>query len=204
MKLNFLKFKFWATSILAGSTFAQGGFYAGIGGGYSSLNNQAQAPWTFNSGATSETGGAPAVMVYAGYDFNQIVGFEANYLAAINGSTSSYSATQQLLGGSLLVHFPFSIISDNLSGLSVFGRGGLDYNMINFSNIQNNCTTCVIPPGNTNGFTPRYGAGVEYGLKNIGYRLEWNYAGSLTATNQGSNEVNMSSSSFLISILYHF
>lgn len=204
MKLNFSKFKIFPLLILTSTAFAQGGFYVGIGGGYSSLNNQAQSPWTFNSGSTSETAGAPAVMVYGGYDFNQVIGLEANYLAAINGSTSSYTATQQLLGGSLLVHFPFSIVSDNLSGLSVFGRGGFDYNMVNFSNIQNNCVTCVIPPGSVNSFTPRYGAGVEYGLKNVGYRLEWDYAGSLTATNQGSNEVNLSSSSFLISILYHF
>lgn len=186
---------------------AEGGFYIGIGAGYSGLTSTVQSPYQFNDGTNgSQTDGSFASTLYFGYDFNKIVGIQADYNAAwgTSNSNNSYTMNQQLLGGSILVHFPFSVISNSLSGLDVYAKGGLDYNATNFGNVNPGCSNCVNPPNSATGATPLYGAGIEYGFTNVGYRLEWDYSGSLMTTNQGNNQVSITSNSFFLSILYHF
>lgn len=192
--------------------FADGGFYMGIGAGYSSIDGAAQSPYQFNNGSTgSQVDGSFATALYLGYDFNRWIGIQADYNAAWGTSNSnSYTLNQQLLGGSVLFHLPFLVFSNSLSNWDVFAKVGGDYNAINFGNVNPSCSNCVNAPSSVNGFTPLYGAGIEYGSGNVGYRLEWDYAGSLMAANSNStgtsngNQLNMTSNTYLLSILYHF
>lgn len=199
------KIKFLTILGLTGSVYATGGYYVGIGAGYSSLTGTVQSPYVFNDGSTgSQSAASFASTFYFGYDFNKVIGVQFDYNAAWNAVGNSYNLNQQLLGGSALFHLPFSIISDSLAGLDVYAKGGLAYNAINFGNINPNGANCVYPPSSTNGISPLVGAGVEYGFKNVGYRLEWDYAGSIMSSNYGNNQVSTSSNSYLFSILYHF
>ena len=205
MKPGMLKLKLYALLLLTAAAYAEGGFYVGIGAGYTGVSNTPQSGLQFNNGATStQSGGAPTGNLIFGYDFNRIVGIEANYQVFLNAQLDSYSASQQLLGGSVLVHLPFSIINQHLAGFSAFARGGVDYTAMTFYNVQPTCTSCVNPPSQVAGYAPLLGAGLEYGGQNIGYRLEWYYSGSVMSAYQGVNQVNTTSNSYLISILYHF
>lgn len=199
------KFSFILLFALSNFINADGGYYIGIGGGYSSLTGTVQSPYQFaNTTSSSQSAGSFASTLYFGYDFNRWVGLQAEYNAAWAGQYSnSYSINQQLLGGSILLHFPFSVFSDSLNGLSVYAKGGYDYNAINFG-AQSSCSGCLSVPSAAYGSSPMYGLGAEYGFKNIGYRLEWDYAGALMATSGGNNLVSTTSNSYFVSILYHF
>lgn len=179
--------------------FAEGGFYMGIGGGYSSMTGTTKNNLTFANGATSQSGGAFALTAYAGYDFNRVFGLEANYLGTYANATNSYNATQGLIGAFVLLHLPFEVFTNDLSGFDMFVRGGYDYNSMGLGS-QVNCANCINPPSLAYGYTPRFGAGFEYGAGNLGYRLEWNYAGSLNVDNQ----VGINNNAVLASIVYHY
>jgi hypothetical protein len=187
-------------------TFAEGGFYMGIGAGYASLNNNLQNNYVYNNGNSgNQTSGNVASTLYFGYDFNHYIGLQGEYNVAYDSTVAnSYNVNQQLLGVSALLHLPFSLISDSLAGLSVFGKIGADYDVIGFSNVSPNCANCTNPPSSAFGYVPLYGAGIEYGQNNIGVRLEWDQSGNINASNMGSTQSIVNSNMYLISILYHF
>ena len=201
-----LRLFFLANLALSTAAYAEGGFYVGIGPGYSSVSSALQSPYQFSNGGNgTQDAGSFASTLYFGYDFNRVVGIQADYNAAWGAQYSGgYSLNQQLLGGSLLLHLPFGVFSDHLSGFDAYLKGGIDYNAVNFGNIGAPCVNCVNPPNSATGATPLYGAGIEYGFNNVGYRLEWDYSGSLMVTNQGNNQTSITSNSFFLSILYHF
>jgi hypothetical protein len=185
--------------------YAEGGFYAGIGAGYSSINNVPQSGLTFSNGsAVSQNAGAFTGGIYGGYDFNRIVGVQLDYDVAFNGQTSSYNATGQIVDAAVLLHLPFGFIAEALNGLSVFAKGGIGYTTWGFGNVSANCATCLNPQNSASGIVPVYGFGIEYGLKNMGIRAEWDYSGNVSASNQGTNQVQLNANTYLLSILYHF
>jgi hypothetical protein len=127
-----------------------------------------------------------------------------DYSVAFNASAPTYTINQQLLDGVILLHLPFSIFADALSGFSLFAKGGLGYSVYTFNNQSANCATCVNPPSNASAYTPVYGLGAEYGFSSVGIRAEWTYSGKVTAPNIGYNQVQLNSNMYLLSILYHF
>ena len=193
-------------AILTSIANAEGGFYVGIGAGYATVANAPQSGYTFNnlSGGTQSSSNFASTL-YGGYDFNRYVGLEIDYNVAFSGQVaSSYNVNQQVINGVVVLHLPFGIFANALSGLSIFAKGGVGYSFLGFGAVNPSCTTCVNPPSIAAGFIPAFGAGVEYGFTNIGIRGEWNYNGSVTAPNLGSNQVAVSSNIFLLSVLYHF
>lgn len=192
--------------MLSGLAYAEGGFYTGIGLGYAGLDNTAQSNQIIGSGnsSSSVTSNAFATNIYFGYDFNHYIGVQEEYDVAYNSNVgNSYSANQQVFGTDILFHLPFSLFSNDLAGLDVFAKGGLGYEVFQFSG-SNGCPNCVDPAHQGGSFVPMYGAGVEYGFTNVGYRLEWDGIGSITNNNQGMSQVAMSSNMYLLSIMYHF
>lgn len=200
------KLRLLCLCFLSGIVVAEGGFYMGIGAGYADVTNTAQSPFQFSNSSTSLSGGSFASTLYAGYDFYRWLGIQIDYNAAWGaGFNNGSSLNQQLIGASLLFHLPFGIMSTALNGLSAYAKVGYDYNAVNFGGTNTGCSSCTNTlPSSSYGYTPLYGLGVEYGFKNIGYRLEWDYSGNLNAQNNGTNVVNTSSNSYLVSILYHF
>ena len=199
--------KIFVVTILSPTiAFAEGGFYTGIGAGYATTVGTVQNPFVFNSNGTTGTQSSSGIgsAIYFGYDFNRYVGIQSDYDVDFTTQVaSSYSVNQQLLGASMVFHLPFSLFSNSLSGLSIFAKGGLDYDMVGFSG-QPNCNNCVNPSGSNAGFVPVYGLGVEYGFTNVGYRLEWDGTGPIMNSNKGVSQTSISSSTVLLSILYHF
>jgi hypothetical protein len=194
------------STLFISSAFAEGGFYTGAGLGYADISNTAQGPLNFGSTTSNKTanGNGLASTVYFGYDFNHFVGIQEEYDIAYNSSIAdSYSANQQIFGTSLLLHLPFAVFSNELSGISVFAKGGLGYEVAQFSG-NSGCSGCVNPSNQNAAFVPIYGLGAEYGFTNVGYRLEWDGAGSIMNTNQGINQTDISSNMVLMSIMYHF
>lgn len=188
------------------NAFAYGGFYAGIGAGSASLTNTAQGNYIFvNGSAGTQISTNFASTLYFGYNFNRFIAIEANYNVAYKSQiASSYNVGQQLLGGTVLAKLPFEVFSSRLRGISVFAKGGLDYDVINFTNPVN-CNKCINPPNSSFNYLPVYGAGLEYDFQNqIGIRGEWNEIGNITASNNNVSQVNVSSNMYLLSILYNF
>jgi len=194
--------------VLAGitSAYAEGGFYTGAGLGVASLTNNVQGNFVLgqnNPGQISTDSGL-GMNMYLGYDFNHYFGVQEEYDVAFNTSIAdSYSANQQIFGTTLLMHLPFSLVSYKLSGLDAFAKGGVGYEVFQFSG-NSGCPGCVNPAHQGGQFVPMYGAGLEYGLTNVGYRLEWDSIGSAMNNNQGVSQVAMSSNLYLFSIMYHF
>lgn len=185
--------------------YAEGGFYVGLGAGYASINNVPQSNFSFNNGTTgSQMVGSFATTVYAGYDFNNIVGLQVDYNVAYNALPPSYTEGQQLTDGAVLVHLPFSIMADSLKGFSLFAKGGLGYSYYSFGNINPSCTSCINPPNNTSAVVLVYGLGAEYNFNSFGVRAEWNSNGTVTVANQGNNQLLLDSNMYLLSMLYRF
>lgn len=193
--------------IISNLAFADGGYYMGIGAGYSDLTGMVQAPYQFSSTSSgSQDATSFASQFYFGYDIYKWLGLQLDYNYVWGGNyNNSYNINQQLLGGSLLFHLPFGIISNSLNGLSAYTKLGYDYNSINFGNV-NSCGSCGTLNKSTYGFTPLFGLGAEWMVNsNVGYRLEWDYAANIKAQNSENNNVfNTSSNSFFASIVYHF
>ena len=178
-----------------------------IGAGYATLANATQGGYFFNNSTSGGTQSSSniASTLYFGYDFNRYVGLQLDYNVAYAGQVAgSYNVNQQLINGAVLLHLPFGLFADALSGLSVFAKGGVGYSLYGFGVVNPTCTNCVNPPSQAYAFVPMYGAGIEYGFTNIGIRGEWNYSGSVIAPNLGSNQLVVSSNMFLLSVLYHF
>jgi hypothetical protein len=185
---------------------SDGGFYVGIGMGYGTLNNAPQSNYNFNNGGNGSinTNGV-ASNLYWGYNFNHYLGLQLDYNIMYNAQVAnSYLVNQQLFGISALGHLPFGFISQNLNSLSIFAKVGADYNQVSFYGVNPNCVNCVNPPGISIAYTLLYGLGLEYGIKNIGLRLEWNATSNNVATNQGNNQVSINSNAYLLSIMYCF
>ncbi|MCC2644387.1 MAG: OmpA-like transrane domain [Burkholderiales bacterium] len=192
-------------AITANWCYAEGGFYAGLGAGYAYINNIPQSGFSFNNGSSSsQSVGSFATTIYAGYDFNNIVGLQIDYDVAYNGLPPSYSQGQQVTDGALILHLPFSIISASLKDFSLFAKGGIGYNYYSFGNISPNCATCVNPPNNISAFVPVYGLGAEYDFNSFAVRAQWNYNGSVTAANEGNDQLQLNSNMYLLSVLYRF
>lgn len=204
-KYRLVLFFLVALSLLNSAT-AEGGFYTGIGVGYNDVSNTVQSPLVFNSDNASGTqnGSGIASALYFGYDFNRYIGIQSEYdIGFPTQIANAYYANQQLFGLSVLAHLPFMLFSDLLSGLSVFAKGGIGYEVAALSG-QSGCNNCVNPPNSASAFVPIYGLGIEYGTGNVGYRFEWDGVGSMMTANNGTNQTSISSNMFLLSILYHF
>ena len=184
-----------------------GGYYVGIGAGYSQITGAVQAPYLLNNTTSgTQDAGSIASQLYFGYDIYKWLGLQLDYNAAFEASYSnSYKLNEQLLGGSVLLHLPFTVFSDSLKGISLYTKLGFDYNSINFGN-TGACDGCSSLNNSADGFTPLFGLGGEWDdNEHVGYRLEWDYAGGLMAKNNlGDNIINTSSNSFFASIMYHF
>jgi hypothetical protein len=192
--------------IIANMAFADGGYYVGIGAGYSNITANAVSPLEFTNPTTNaQDAQSFTSQLYFGYDLYKWLGLQLDYNVSWLGQyNNSYSVTQQTLGPSVLFHLPFSLFSDSLSGASVYTKLGYDYNAVNFDNVGS-CSACSSLNSSATGFSPLFGLGAELGFKHIGYRLEWDYLGGVMAKNNtGNNAINTSSSSFLASIMYHF
>jgi hypothetical protein len=178
------------------------GFYVGIGPGYSTVSAKTQGSYSFNAGtANPATQNSVATTVFLGYDFNHFLGLEANYAITWNAQyANNFNLNQQLLGGDLLFHLPFNLVLDSLSGLDVFAKIGLYYNMYNLNNLSPSCQSCSTPNTLITGASALYGLGLEYGFENVGYRLEWNYSPPII----NNNALELNSNSYYLSILYHF
>ncbi|MCC2626136.1 MAG: OmpA-like transrane domain [Burkholderiales bacterium] len=187
-------------------SYAEGGYYLGLGAGYASMTNIPQNSFSFNNGSfASQNVGSFATAIYAGYDFNRIVGLQIDYNVAYNGWASGFIENQQLLDGAILVHLPFSIIADSLSGFSLYAKGGIGYSYYSFGQVSPTCTTCVFPPNDTSSAVPVYGLGAEYAFKDfIALRAEWSHSGNVTAANVGNNQLLLDSNMYFLSILYRF
>jgi hypothetical protein len=185
--------------------YAEGGFYVGLGAGYASMTNIPQSSFSFNNGSfASQNVGSFATAIYAGYDFNRIVGLQIDYNVAYNGWASGFIENQQIFDGAVLVHLPFSIIADSLSGFSLYAKGGVGYSYYAFGQVSPSCTTCVYPPSNTSAMVPVYGLGAEYAFTSFALRAEWSHSGNVTATNFGNNQLLLDSNMYFISGLYRF
>jgi len=196
---------FIVTIICLGNCYATGGFYAGIGAGYSSIINIPQSGLSFANGSTgSQETPAFTTALYGGYNFNQIVGVQVDYNIAFNGQVSGYSINQQLFDAAVLLHLPFGIFTDTLKGFSLYAKGGIGYSNYDFDGQLITCTTCINLPSSTYAFIPVYGLGAEYSFSSLGIRAEWDYSGNVIAPNFGSNQVQLNSNMYLLSILYHF
>lgn len=192
---------------LIGYSYADGGFFAGVGVGYGTMSNTTQGGLTFNNGATGTANSDNfASSLYFGYDFNHYVGLEGDYNVLYNsGVANSYSIAQQLLGVSIIGHLPFALFSDSLSKLSLLAKVGLDYNVVGFTNVSYNCNSCVTPPNYYPGVSPIYGGGVEYGLTdNFGLRAEYNYQTNMVVSTPRGSELIVGSNIYILSAIYHF
>src|SRR6185437_2103266 len=199
------KLLFTLVILSAGICYAEGGFYVGLGAGFASITNSPQNGLTFiNGSGSSENGGTFASTIYAGYNFNRIVGLQLDYDVAYNGQTTTYNVSQQLTDAAVLVHLPFSFIADALSDFSLFAKGGIGYSYYGFGNISSSCVTCVIPPNNISTLVPIFGLGAEYRFTSFGVRAQWDYSVNVTANNLGNSQVQLNSSMYFLSLLYHF
>lgn len=190
--------------LAVGTAFAEGGFYTGIGAGYANVTSAAQGALTNGAGTSQNaSAGGVASNLYFGYDFNHFVGLQEEYDIAYSTNIGNTSVNQQIFGTSLLLHLPFSVFSNSLSGLSVFAKGGMAYEIAGLG-ANSSCANCVNPASQNAAFTPIYGLGAEYGFTNVGYRLEWDGVAPIMNTNNGANQTNVSSNMFLLSIDYHF
>lgn len=182
---------------------AEGGFYVGIGAGYTSMTDIPLGSVDNGSDSNQYIGAATAA-VSGGYNFNHIVGVQLDYAIAYNAVGPGYNPTQQLVDAAVLVHLPFGFIISALSDFSLFVKGGVGYSTYAFNNIANNCTTCVNPPNGAYAVVPVYGLGAEYGFGPIGIKAEWDHSGDIMVPNQGRNQISISSNMYLLSVLYYF
>ena len=192
--------------IITNLACAEGGYYVGIGAGYSDITANAVSPLEFTNPTTNaQDAQSFTSQLYFGYDIYKWLGLQVDYNVSWLGQyNNSYSVTQQIIGPSVLLHLPFSVFSDSLNGTSVYTKLGYDYNAINFSNLSS-CSACTNLNSGATGFSPLFGLGAEFDFTNIGYRLEWDYsAGLMAQNNNGNNAIDTSTSSFLASVMYHF
>jgi opacity protein-like surface antigen len=154
-----------AASLIGTAAHAETPFYLGVEGTQSHFSDDAISH-------TNSTG----VKVYGGYNFTTHVAFEGevgytNGFRAVNGSrTSLTDAALDVKYSQPLGH-----------GLSAYGKVGMAYQDINVSNV-----------GSVNGFTPLFGAGVEYGLtKKVTLRLEDELTPRIANVSDVYNSVNL-------------
>ncbi len=192
--------------ILIYHTEARDGFYVGLGAGYANINSASQGALNYRNGENGQKNvGSIASTTYGGFDFNDYIGLQLEYDVTYGGNVAnSFSISQQLAGLGLLLSFPFERLSYRLRTLSIYAKGNMNYSMLNFYNINTSCTNCVNTSNSSTLFLPSYGAGLEYNLRVVGLRFEWDYNTSNTATYNGMNQVAITSNLFLISVLYHF
>ncbi len=200
------KIRLFCLLIITNLAYAEGGYYIGVGAGYSDITANAVSPLEFTNPTTNaQDAQSFTSQLYFGYDIYKWLGIQLDYNVSWLGQyNNSYSVNQQVIGPSVLLHLPFSIFSDSLNGISAYTKLGYDYNAVNFGNIGS-CSACANLNSGASGFSPLFGLGAELGFKNIGYRLEWDYSGGIMAKNNtNNNAINTSSSSYLASIMYHF
>lgn len=213
------KFLFAILTASAISAYADSGLYVGVGAGYGTINSSTINGNSFTNGSGSQSGGNAAGGVYVGYDFSHYVGIQAdyNYIAnveystgynSITGSNSSFSASQQLIDLGVTGHLPFSLFANALSGISIFGKLALGYSTTSFSGgsllSQNVSGGTVNLPGSASTLVPVIAGGAEYGIGQVGIRLEYEYIGNNNVSINNLNSMNVNNSLVMLSALYHF
>ena len=202
-------------------TYAQadGGLYVGIGAGYGTIASNTTGGLSYPNGSSSQGGGNMAGSVYLGYDFNHYVGIQADYdyIANVQLSTGSipnsgvngdFSVNQQVLDLGITGHLPFSLFADALSGISLFGGLAFGYSTTTFNGGQLASPVAaggsVSIPSSASNLVPVVAAGAEYGIGQVGIRLEYQYIGNSTINTNGQNVLNVNNNLVLLSALYHF
>lgn len=215
------KFVFGAMLSTVLCTYAQadGGLYVGVGAGYGTIGSNTTGGTSYPNGSSSQGGGNMAGSVYVGYDFSHYVGIQADYdyIANVQYSTGSipnsgvngdFSVNQQVLDLGITGHLPFSLFADALSGISVFGRLAFGYSTTTFSGGQlassSSTGGSVNIPSSASNLVPVVAAGAEYGIGQVGIRLEYQYIGNSTININGQNVLNVNNNLVLLSALYHF
>lgn len=207
------------SSVLCTYAQADGGLYVGVGAGYGTIGSNTTGGTSYPNGSSSQGGGNMAGSVYVGYDFSHYVGIQADYDYIANvqystgstpssGSNGDFNVNQQVLDLGVTGHLPFSLFADALSGISIFGKLAFGYSTTSFSGGQ------LASPSASGGYVnisssasnlvPVLAAGAEYGIGQVGIRLEYQYIGNSTINTNGQNILNVNNNLVLVSALYHF
>lgn len=212
------KFVFGAMLSTVLCTYAQadGGLYVGVGAGYGTIGSNTTGGTSYPNGSSSQGGGNMAGSVYVGYDFSHYVGIQADYdyIANVQYSTGStpssngdFSVNQQLLDLGVIGHLPFSLFADALNGISIFGRLAFGYSTTTFNGgqlVSQSSNSVISIPSTASSLVPVVAAGAEYGIGQVGIRLEYQYVGNSTINTNGQDILNVNNNLVLLSALYHF
>lgn len=196
-------------TLFCSPAFAESGFYAGLGAGIANISTATTNSYSYLDGSSNKSGSNMVGSIYAGYDFSRYVGiqFDYDYIANVQFSDTGYSfnANQQILDLGITGHLPFGLFANSLSGLSLFGKLAVGYTSVSFSGgyVNNGTSTQALPTFAQN-LVPVIGGGVEYGIKSVGIRLEYDYIGTTTVSNSGQNLMSVNNSIGLLSVFYHF
>lgn len=206
-------------SAISAYALADGGLYVGVGAGYGTIGSNTTGGTSYPNGSSSQGGGNMAGSVYVGYDFSHYVGIQADYDYIANvqystgatpssGSNGDFNVNQQVLDLGVTGHLPFSLFADALSGISIFGRLAFGYSTTSFSGGQLTSPSAsggyVNIPSSASNLVPVLAAGAEYGIGQVGIRLEYQYIGNSTINTNGQNILNVNNNLVLVSALYHF
>jgi hypothetical protein len=207
--------------LIAGTTLVyadeNSSLYVGLGLGYGLTSAKVTTPTSLSTIQKTQFGGNLVGGLYLGYDFNHYIGIQAdyNYIANVNlnvnlnsatGFNSTINDSQQLVDLGVTGHLPLELLNDYwLSGYYLYGRLGLGYNIASFQggNVAFSDNNGSLP-GNASTLIPVYAVGFEYGSGQVGFRLEYDYLGSISATSSTNNRIDVSNQFVMISTLYHF
>ena len=110
---------------------------------------------------------------------------------------------QNLLGIALVGSLPLTLIKP-LANVSLFAKVGMDYNVINYYNVNSVCANCSAFPNSSFGYLPIYGLGINYDIKSYGVRMEVNQTMNNTVSNNNISSVSSNMTYYLASIYYKF
>ena len=207
------------TMLFSEYAVADSGLYVGVGAGYGTTSSSTTGGMNYANGSSEQSGGNMAGGVYVGYDFSHYVGIQAdyNYIANVQystgtipstGANGTFSVNQQVLDLGVTGHLPFSLFADALSGISIFGKLAFGYATTSFnggelvSPSQPNGAAAI--PSSSSNLVPVIAGGAEYGIGQVGIRLEYQYIGNSAINVNGQNIMNVNNSLVLLSALYHF
>jgi hypothetical protein len=191
-----------------------GSLYMGLGFGAGLTNAKVTTPTSISTIQSTQFAGNLAAGLYVGYDFNHYVGIQAdyNYIADTNIQVNFNSSTgvntrlgnsEQVVDLGVTGHLPLELIDDYwLSGYYLYGRVSLGYDFASLNGGSSDSNGGL--PGTAAHFVPIYAGGIEYGTGQVGFRLEYNYMGQISADTNTNNHINVNHQMVMISTLYHF
>lgn len=191
-----------------------GSLYAGVSAGYGLTNAKVTTPNSISDINKTQFSGNLAAGLYVGYDFNHYVGIQTDYYYIANtsvnvnvnssmGVNATFGNSEQLFDLGVTGHLPLAFIDDYwLSGYYLYGRVSLGYDFASLNGGSSDSNGEL--PGTASNFIPVYAGGIEYGIGQIGFRVEYNYLGSISARTKSNNQINVNHQMLMISTLYHF